>query len=125
MSLNRRLLPWLGAFALLPLGASAATAQSVGNDAKCFIVSNMFTKSSDPKAKKAATEASFFYLGRLGGSTSQLETLLAQQAKTIDPKNASVIMQGCAKTVAQRANEVQNVGKRLSAAQSKAAPQGR
>lgn len=114
-----RLVPFLGALALLPLGAAPATAQTVGSDAKCFLVSNMFAKSSDERAKKAAVEASFFYLGRLNGSASQLETLLAQQAKTVTAQNASSTMQACARTVAQRATELQNVGKRLSQAQPK------
>jgi hypothetical protein len=111
----------LAASLLLSLTAGPALAQNLANDAKCFMVSNMFSKSKDAKAKQAAVQASYFYLGRLTGPTAQIEAALAAQGRAVTPQNAGPTMQACARTVAQRATEMQGIGRRLS----KTAPQGR
>jgi hypothetical protein len=108
----------LAAAAMLALGAAPAAAQSA-NDAKCFIASNVFTHSTDPKVKQVAVEASYFYLGRLGGTVTQIEAALAAQGKVVTMKNAGAIMQGCAQVVAARTKQVQAVGQRLQAAMAK------
>ena len=100
--------------ALAAAVAVPSAAQTLASDAKCLIVSNVFAQSSDPKAKQAGIEARYFYLGRLTGSTAQIETALAAQGKTITKQNAGPTMQACARTVVQKANEVQAIGQRLS-----------
>jgi hypothetical protein len=108
----------LSAAAMLSLGASPASAAGEApiNNARCFVVSNIFAKSSDDKAKQAAVLASYFYLGRLTGTPAQIEAAIVAQAKTVDPQNAGTTMQACAQAVAAKSSELQAIGQRLSAA---------
>jgi hypothetical protein len=107
---------WLASAGILALTAGPAAGQSLTNDAKCLLVSNIFSKSNDAKAKELATQARFFFLGRMTGSPSQIEAALASQGKTIDAQNVASIMQSCAAAVVQKAREVQAIGERLSKA---------
>ena len=108
-----RTLPLLAAPALVALGSAPAMAQSLANDAKCLIVSNLFAASKDPKAKEAGVQTRYFYLGRLSGSAAQIEAALAAQSKAINAQNAPQTMQACARVVVQKANEVRAIGQRL------------
>jgi hypothetical protein len=97
---------------LLALAAPAA-AQSLASDVKCLVVSNLFAKSKDPKARQAGVETRFFYLGRLNGSAAQIQAALEAQGRTITQANAGPTMQACARAVVQRASEVQAIGQRI------------
>ena len=108
----------VAAVALLLTSAPAA-AQPLANDARCFIVSNVFAKSRDEKASRAGVEARYFYLGRLTGSTAQIEAAIAAQGRTITAQNAGALMQGCVRGVVLKGNELQGIGQRLSKAQHK------
>lgn len=105
-------LRWLVVPALATI-ASPAAAQAT-NDARCFIVSNMFAKGGDVKARQAATQASYYYLGRLNGTIPQIEAAIASEGKTINAKNAAGIMRTCAQALAKRAGDIQALGRRLS-----------
>lgn len=104
----------LAASALLAVTAVPASAQSLASDAKCFIVSNLFAKAGDEKAKRAASEARFFYLGRLNGTAPQIEAAIVAQGKSVTKDNAGTTMQACARAMAQKASQVQAIGQRLS-----------
>lgn len=99
---------------VLAFSAASAAAQDANNDAKCLLVSNAFSRSTDAKQKQVATQAGFFYLGRLRGSPAELEAVLMAQARTITPQNAAPTMNACAQAVGRRASELQRVGERLS-----------
>ena len=101
------------------LSTASASAQAPPSDAKCFLLSQTFAKSTDEKTKLAATQAGFFYLGRLTGSTAQIEAKIATEAKTITSQTAGPIMDACVRVVAQKAKNVQAIGVRLSKAQTK------
>ena len=109
----------LAAALMVTLAPVSASAQAGPNDARCFLLSNMFANSTDAKAKQAAGQSVLFYLGRLSGSTARLEASLAAEAKTITPQSAGPTMQICAQAVAQKAKELQGISERLSKAQTK------
>jgi hypothetical protein len=109
-------LAWLAAPALLALVAAPASAQNLTSDAKCLLVSNLFAKSKDSKAREAAIGTRYFYLGRMTGSPAQIEAALAAQGKGVTEQSAGATMQACARAVVQRATEVQAIGQRLSKA---------
>ena len=103
----------LGIASMLACG-SPATAQTLEDDTRCFVASNMFAeRASDEKAKRVALLSAYFYLGRLNASAPQLEAAIRDQAKTLNAKNAGPIMQACAKRVGERSDVVQNIGKKL------------
>lgn len=114
-----RSLTWLATAGSLALVAAPAVAQSMANDAKCLVVSNLFAKSKDPKASKAGIETRFFYLGRLNGTPAQIGAALEAQGRTITQQNAGPTMQACARAVVQRAGEIQAIGQRLGKAAAK------
>jgi hypothetical protein len=89
-------------------------AQTLADDAKCLLVSGLFAKSSDAKTKQAGAETRLFYLGRLNGSPDQMESAIRAQAKTITQQNAGATMRVCAMAVAEKANQVEAIGRRLS-----------
>lgn len=110
----------LGAAASLTLAGTPASAQQANNDARCFFVSNLFSKSTDPKAKQFATEAAFYYLGRLttAGGPQQIERLLRVVGPTVTRANADATMNTCARAVADNAQQVRAIGQRLSQEQA-------
>lgn len=108
----------LGALGLM-LTTASASAQAPPSDAKCFLLSQTFAKSTDEKTKLAATQAGFFYLGRLSGPAAEIEAKLAAEAQNITSQTAGPLMDACALVVAQKAKDVQAIGVRLSKAQTK------
>jgi hypothetical protein len=121
MKTARQTLACLVISTLLTLQGAAASAQDGSNDTRCFLVSNMFAKvSTDETEKEAAAQAAFFYLGRLNGPASHVETALSSEAKQITPENAAGIMAVCARTFADKAAEMQQIGERLNRARRRA-----
>ena len=94
-----------------------ATAQDPNRDARCLMVSNIFSKSAkDPKERQAAGLASLFYLGRLDArlTPAQLEATFVAQKKTITARNAVPTMNACAQYMGQKSQALQAMGQRLS-----------
>lgn len=105
---------------LLIFCSGTASAQNLTNDARCFLLSTAFSKSADnEKAKQAAMQSSFFYLGRLNGSASQVNAAIASQITKLNTKEAGAIMQTCAREVAAKADEIQAIGARLNSTKPK------
>ncbi len=90
-----------------------AVAQDSARDAECFLISNMFSRAKDAKAKEVATQATFFYLGRLRGTSAEIEAAMVAQAKAITPENAGTKMNNCAQAMGRRATEVRGVTQRI------------
>lgn len=107
---------------LASLTAGPAVAQALDNDVRCFVASNMFVKAGDERSKEAAVRAGFFYLGRLRGTSAQIEAAVSAQAKTLNPQNAGTVMQACAQAVEDKARELHDVGQRLSQANNAERP---
>lgn len=101
MNFSLRLMAFHSAAALLAF-PQIGLAKSLAGDARCFIASNMFAQSRDEKQKELAVQAAYFYLGRLEGSTAQIEEAFAAQAKAITLENAPSTMEACARTVAEK-----------------------
>ena len=85
------------AASLLSLAIAApASAQSVNDDMRCFILSNFFAKSDkDPKRRMLAVESAIFFLGRLDGRAAPGAVISGLHSQ-IDPKTAGPLMTACA-----------------------------
>lgn len=95
------------AIALASLAAVPVQAQDQPNDAKCLLVSNMFSKGAeDEKARDTAMRASFFYLGRVTGSAAEVKARLVTEAKALSPQNSAPIMTACANAMVARAEQL-------------------
>lgn len=101
------------------LSTASVSAQAPPSDAKCFLLSHTFAKSTDEKTKLAASQSGFFYLGRLTGPTAEIEAKIAAEAQNITSQTAGPMMDACARVVAQKAKDIQEIGVRLSKAQPK------
>ena len=122
------------ATALLATGG-AASAQSAG-DGQCLVVSNAFAgQAKEEQARKIAEASVYFYLGRIGNAmtTEQLKILLDAQAKTLNPQNASQVMQRCLAAIQTKAEMLKALGPKPAAAKpapakpatAKGSPEGR
>ena len=114
----------IAATALLSLG-SAAAAQSA-TDARCVILSNVFAKQAkDDNARKLAEASMYFYLGRIGHSSSaQVKAQFDQQSKTISDTNAGGLMADCVKGFQDELQLVQSLAG-ATAASPPAKPPGK
>ena len=75
---------------------SPAAAQSVPDDLRCFMLSNIFARTDkDDKRRMIAAQASIFYLGRLDGKVNAQMLAPAMHAH-LDPKLAGPQMTACA-----------------------------
>jgi hypothetical protein len=103
--------------ALVLVSASTPAAAQATNDVRCLMASNLFAKgATDPKARRFAESAKFFYLGRISGRLNEQQVraqMLAQQ-KTITPANAGNVMTACARQMQSGAAMVERVGKQLA-----------
>jgi hypothetical protein len=100
------------AIAAALLTTSGAAAAQTATDASCFLLSNVFARSSsDAGAKKAAEAASYFYLGRIGSqaTAAQLKALFDKQAGTITDATAPTMMAACIKELQSKAQLVQSL----------------
>jgi hypothetical protein len=105
------------ALATLLLSCSVSvSAQTVADDVRCLMLSNLFTKAAtDDRAKQIARQTLAFYLGRLDGrATPQaLTAAMRAQATTIDPKIAGPAMNGCAARLGKAQQAVQAASRAL------------
>ena len=107
----------LAAFGL----AAPVAAQSVDDDVRCLLASNVFARvEKDAARRQIATAAQVFYLGRLDAriSTAQLKTAMQAQAKTMQAATLGPVMDGCAKRLAAKGVAMQgfSVGPKAPAA---------
>jgi hypothetical protein len=102
------------AIALLIAGSlSPASAQSVPEDVRCMLLSNIFAKgASDEKARNVAGQNLAFYIGRLEGRANPqaIATAMRAQASSIDPKTSGPAMDACASRLARAAQSIQAIG---------------
>ena len=94
-------------------GPVPASAQQGVNNARCFLLSNLFVQRGPPQGKAIALRSSYFYLGRLSGSPAQLEAEFAAQAKTLTSQNSGVAMNACAVEMGRREQEVRAIGTKM------------
>lgn len=120
----------LVAASALLLGSDAVFAQSA-NDAQCIILVNEFAKQAkDPNQQKAAQNALFFYLGRIGdGATSgQLSALFDAQMKNLNESNAQAKLEACMKSIDGKVQLLSSLGAPVQRPPAKPAdkkPEGR
>jgi hypothetical protein len=102
------------AVALLIVGVvSPASAQTVSEDVRCMLLSNIFANgASDEKARNAAGQNLAFYIGRLDGRADPqvIATAMRVQASSIDPKTSGPAMDACASRLARAAQSIQAIG---------------
>ena len=107
----------VGVVAVLVLASASTPAKAQAtNDVRCLMASNLFAKGAqDPKARKFAESAKFFYLGRISGrlTEQQVRVQMLAQKKTITPANVGNVMTACARQMQSGAAMVDRVGKRL------------
>lgn len=100
----RLLLAFPLTLALLP--PVTAQAQSQPSDLRCLLLSNIYAKQAeDEKARAAALQASFFYLGRVTGPAADIRARLSEEAKSLSP-NGGDAMAACANAMVKRAEEL-------------------
>jgi len=94
---------------LLVLGSGQAAAQSVDNNARCLLVSNLFANAAkEAKAKEVANAAKLFYGGRVSAlPTAQISAALAAQHKQVTPANAGSTMNACAQAMERALKNIQ------------------
>ena len=96
------------------IAASPASAQTVPDDVRCMLLSNMFaTGARDEKARNVAAQSLGFYIGRLDGRADPQGIVTAKRAQpsSIDPKTAGPAMDVCASRLARAAQSIQALGK--------------
>jgi hypothetical protein len=94
--------------------ALPASAQTVPEDVRCLMLSNLFAKAAaNDQAKQLAGKSLAFYLGRLDGRATPeaLAAAMRAQAPTIDPKGAGPAMNACAARLARAEQSVQAAGR--------------
>lgn len=90
----------IGAALLTAMLAAPVAAQTVDDDVRCLLASNLFTRAEkDPAKRQLAMAASAFYLGRLDAriSNDQLKTAVSAQAKAMTAASVGPIMNNCAR----------------------------
>lgn len=103
------------ALAMLILGcAMPASAQTVTDDVRCLMLSNLFTRAAtEDRAKQVARQSLAFYMGRLDGRASPqaLAAAMRAQAPTIDPRAAGPAMNACAARMARAQQALEAAGR--------------
>lgn len=97
--------------------ALPASAQTVPEDVRCVLLSNLYAKqATDDHGRQLASQTLAFYLGRLDGRANQqaLATALRNQAPTIDPKTAGPAMNTCALRLASAEQGIQAAGRTIA-----------
>lgn len=98
----------LAASLLLLAPAPSAAAQTLPQDVRCLMLSNMFAAiATDPAGRQAAAQSLIFYVARLEGrgDARMIATVMRAQRATIVAQTASADMLACG-TRMQRASQV-------------------
>lgn len=98
---------------LLLMGLVApASAQTVTEDLRCLLLSNMFAKqpTAPENAKRVATQSVSFYAGRLDGRTDTQSLSAAVRANLgpLDPKAAAAQLTACAQRMERSVASLQS-----------------
>jgi hypothetical protein len=100
---------------LLVLGlVSSAHAQTVPDDVRCLILSNMFAKEgSDARVKGAAAQSLLYYVGRLEARANAQAITAAMRAQrtAIDARTAPTQMGACAARLQRAQQMIQAAGR--------------
>jgi hypothetical protein len=103
---------------LLILGLiSSAHAQTVPDDVRCLLLSNIFAKQGgDERGRQAAAQSLLFFAGRLDARANAQTITAAMRAQrpAVDAKTASTAMAACASRV-QRAQQMLQAAGRAAA----------
>ena len=102
--------------------ASAASAQPVDPDLRCFALSNAFASlEKDPLKKQLAVASTFFFLGRIDGklSPAQIIAQLSSPAASLKQAEAGPLMNACAKRVQEAQRALMTTGRAVPAPQPK------
>jgi len=94
--------PIVVAAAAASLFASATSAQTVDQDARCLLASSIFVRSeTDAGKRQVAVAVRYFYLGRIDarGAAGPLKPVLQAQTKAVTAANVGPIMTGCARSM--------------------------
>ena len=106
------------AVALLIVGiASPASAQTVPEDVRCMLLSNIFAKgAADEKVRNRAAQNLAFFMGRLDDRSDPqgIVSAIRIQASSIDAKTAGPAMEACASRMARAAQSMQALGNRAA-----------
>ena len=84
---------------IVAVAASPASAQSVADDTRCLLLSNVYAKADkEEQSRRIANQSLMFYLGRLDGraSATDIAAGVRAQAATVDPKTSGAQMSACA-----------------------------
>jgi len=106
------------AAALVVLGlVSSAHAQTVPDDVRCLVLSNMFAKAGgDARIKEAAAQSLLYFVGRLDGraNAQTITAAMRAQAATMNTQTAPAQMGACAARL-QRAQQMIQTAARAAA----------
>lgn len=98
--------------------AGPAHAASPGNDnIRCMMLSNLFANGvKDAHLREIASEARFYYLGRIADAMTdtQIESALVAAGKTISNASAGAEMTRCAQPMIARAKEMSTISNDLA-----------
>jgi hypothetical protein len=103
------------AAALVVLGlVSSAHAQTVPDDVRCLVLSNMFAKAGgDARIKEAAAQSLLYYMGRLDAraNAQAITAAMRTQGATINAQTAPTEMSACAARLQRAQQMIQAAGR--------------
>jgi hypothetical protein len=117
--------PKLAVVLLVLAPASPSFAQTVPDDVRCLLLSNVFSqKAADDRQKAAATMNKLFFMGRLDGRATgaAITRAFQDQARTIKVATAGAEMTACAARVRHAEEALQAAAKAAAPAPQKAPP---
>ncbi len=122
--MRRFLLPFAALALALP--PAAAVAQTVNQDVKCMLVSNVFaTKETDAKRRQIAALSVAYYLGRIDATLSpaQRRAAILLLGKEKMDKDVGAVMTACARNLQTHqvatAQMLQQIGRQQGQAATK------
>jgi hypothetical protein len=110
------LLGALGAVVGVP--ASVQVQESgVKGDLQCFIANTQLQGSPDPQIRTIGMMGGMFFAGKIFGAVPDidLEAALEKVAREVSTTTPQQTLQRCGKEMEQRGNQIQAVGRKLSA----------
>ena len=92
--------------------AAPVAAQTIDQDVKCMMVSNVFaTQEKDPQRKQVAQASALYYFGRVDARlpVGQLQAKILALRSSLTKDNIGPTMNGCAKQLTDRQRALQAV----------------
>ena len=95
--------------------AAPGSSQTVDQNVRCLLVSNLFDNNAkEGQAKNVAAASKLFYAGRVSTlSAAQIQSAMAAQGKQLTPANAAATMSTCAQGMERALKAIQSAGQRL------------